>query len=546
MSDHLDCVPCLMQDILKSATNWCTTCEEGLCDNCNIHHKTNKASRSHTTITFSKLKALDPFVSSIKTTCDVHDKPLELFCPNHEAPCCSSCAAINHATCLGITSFQKVTEEANNSNQIDDINVKLGDLLSQVDVMIKNRKDNKTKILDQAGSHKSKLRELRKNINYHIDVLEKQLQSKSENLISLQTGLIDNVVKRLQIKRHDINNLKNNIVNLKNVGSNAHKYIGGKKVEGMIGEENKILASLAGSLDMSEVNLEFIVDPMIGKTIMKFVDVTMNKDTGNLKSKANVSTCQTTPGGSTILQKTYDTSVFDRGVTISSMIAIPCWEVIVSAYSTKTLVVFSQLGTMKQIVRQIDEPFGLAYIGNDEIAVSFPETEIIKIFNTQYYTKRREIEVYGQCWGIDFANNTLLVAIRYKEILFLDKFGIIIKRVSMSNSNLTYVHMFMDRYYRADFTDSSVHCYSSTGKKIWCFSEADALGTRNMCSDSEGNLFVACQDSNRVILLSKDGTSSKVVVETKEPKAIWFDSKSSVLYVCSLNGNNLSKYRLLT
>ncbi|CAC5400706.1 unnamed protein product [Mytilus coruscus] len=199
---------------------------------------------------------------------------------------------------------------------------------------------------------------------------------------------------------------------------------------------------------------------------------------------------------------------------------------------------------MKQIVPQMDAPFGLAYIGYDEIAISFPKTEIILIFGTQHYTKRREIEVIGQCWRIDFANNMLLVAIRFKEILFLDRFGNIIKRVSMSQNNLTYVHLFMDRYYRAEFADSSVHCYSSNGKKIWCFSEADALGTRTMCSDSDGNLFVACQDSNRVILISKDGISSKVVVETSKPKAIWVDSKSSVLFVCSLNGDNLSTYRL--
>ncbi|XP_063446809.1 uncharacterized protein LOC134726339 [Mytilus trossulus] len=265
-----------MQDILKSATNWCTTCEEGLCDNCNIHHKANKASRSHTTIAVGKLKSLDPFVSSLKSTCDVHDLPLELFCPNHEAPCCSSCAANSHATCLGITSFQKVTQEANNSNQIDDINAKLDHLLSQLDIMIKNRKDNETKISDQAGSHKSKLKELKKNINDHLDTLENQLQSKSDNLITLETGLIENVVKRLKSKRHDIDNLKKYILNLKDVGSNAQKYIGGKKAECTIGKEKKILASLADTSDMAEVSLEFTVDPITEETIMKSIDVYMN------------------------------------------------------------------------------------------------------------------------------------------------------------------------------------------------------------------------------------------------------------------------------
>ncbi|CAC5400705.1 unnamed protein product [Mytilus coruscus] len=232
--------------------------------------------------------------------------------------------AISHATCLGITSFQKVTKEANNSNQIDDINAKLDDLLSQVDIMIKNRIDNKTKILDQAESRKSKIRELRKSLNYHLDILEKQLQSKSENLITLETGSIENVVKRLQMNRYDIDNLKNSILNLQDVGSKAHKYVGGKKAKGIIGEENKILTSLAESSDMAEVSLEFIVDPMIEETIMKLVDVSVKKETKNLKSKEKVSSCQTVTNETTILQKTFDTSVFDRYVTISSIVVLPC------------------------------------------------------------------------------------------------------------------------------------------------------------------------------------------------------------------------------
>ncbi|CAG2228855.1 unnamed protein product [Mytilus edulis] len=357
MSDNYDCEPCQMQDILKSSTNWCTTCEEGLWDNCNIHHKANKASRSHTTIAVGKLKSLDPFVSSLNTTCDVHDLPLELFCPNHEAPCCSSCAANIHSTCLGITSFQKVIQEANNSNQIDDINAKLDDLLSQVDIMIKNRKDNKTKIIDQAGN-----------------ILENQLQSKSDNLITLETGAIENVVKRLKVKRHDIDNLKNNILNLKDVGSNAQKYIGGKKAELTIGEENKILASLADNSDMAEVSLEFTVDPMTEETIMKSIDVYMKNETEIRNQRKRFLHVRPFLMKLPFCRKFFDTSVFDRHVTISSIVVLPWEEVIVSAYSRYSVVVFSPLGTMEQTIPLMDAPFDL---------YTFVVTKLLYLFQKQ-------------------------------------------------------------------------------------------------------------------------------------------------------------------
>ncbi|CAC5358088.1 unnamed protein product [Mytilus coruscus] len=160
------------------------------------------------------------------------------------------------------------------------------------------------------------------------------------------------------------------------------------------------------------------------------------------------------------------------------------------------------------------------------------------------YEVDKEIQLAGECWGLDFADGMLIVAIRNKEILFLDMTGYPVRRFSMPHKNLVYINRFKDRHFRTDFEESSVHCYSSDGKKIWRFHKGDALGTRSICCDSHGNVFVACQDSNRVILISKDGTSSKVILKTNKPKAICFDSIKSVLYVCSLKGDNLSSYRL--
>lgn len=119
-----------------------------------------------------------------------------------------------------------------------------------------------------------------------------------------------------------------------------------------------------------------------------------------------------------------------------------------------------------------------------------------------------------------------------------------VKRFSLPYKNLCYISRFKDRHFHTDYEKSLVYCYSSDGKKILRFHKSDVLGTRRICCDNHGNLFVACRDSNRVIFISKDGTSSKVILETNKPKAICFDSIKSVLYVCSLKGDNLSSYRL--
>lgn len=530
----------------KAATKWCTTCEEGLCDNCNVHHKANKASRHHITVQIEIYKKLQPFLSTLKTQCELHYKPLELYCPNHEKPCCYSCASINHSTCLGITSLNQVITEARTSCFREEIDRKIDDLLNKIDVIIKNRSANKSRIQKQIKNRKYSVDELRTKINGYLDELEIQLLEKSGEILTVEGKAIENAITFYEMKKKVLIELKDNFSTLHDNASDTQVFLGGREVEKNLNTEEGSLLSMLNGPNTLESNLEFIIDPTIAEILSKLVDVHLKreKSTPSLNLQITPPTCQIICDETAVLLTNYNTSAFTKDTIISSMMETRSGKIIVSDFSNKLLVVLCEDGAIAKTIKLKETPFGLAGISEDKFVLSLPDSKTIRTYRMEDYEVDNEKQVAGACWGLDFSDGMLIVAIRNKEILFLDITGNPVKRLSMPHNNLVYLNIFKNRHFRSDFEESSVHCYSSDGKEIWRFHKDDALGTRSMCCDNHGNIFVACQDSNRVICISKDGVSSKVILETHKPKAICYDSVKSVLYVCSLNGDNISSYRL--
>jgi hypothetical protein len=90
------CGICDIRHISKLSKVWCPQCEEGLCTECIEHHSLVKLSRNHTTIPIEEYQKLPSYVLEIKEHCNEHDEKFNLFCKEHECPCCRICIVNNH------------------------------------------------------------------------------------------------------------------------------------------------------------------------------------------------------------------------------------------------------------------------------------------------------------------------------------------------------------------------------------------------------------------------------------------------------------------
>jgi hypothetical protein len=64
-----------------------------------LNHSSWKLSRGHTTIPIIEYQKLPSYVLDIKEHCNEHHEKFNLYCKEHECPCCRICNVENHKDC---------------------------------------------------------------------------------------------------------------------------------------------------------------------------------------------------------------------------------------------------------------------------------------------------------------------------------------------------------------------------------------------------------------------------------------------------------------
>ncbi|XP_033757395.1 uncharacterized protein LOC117339795 [Pecten maximus] len=110
-SGVLFCEPCLRGKESNSAEVTCTECDEKLCKQCRICHERNKATAAHQLVSIS---------GNVGQLCDVKvyeichkhsGKPLDVYCIDHSAMCCSICVSVSHRQCNNVKPMEDVIKK---------------------------------------------------------------------------------------------------------------------------------------------------------------------------------------------------------------------------------------------------------------------------------------------------------------------------------------------------------------------------------------------------------------------------------------------------
>lgn len=95
------CEACLRESEEEKATHFCLNCNEKLCANCIKYHKRGLTTRKHEIISLNETSGMhDLSFQNKEVVCSTHqDRPIELFCQDHEEPCCAMCTSTMHRQC---------------------------------------------------------------------------------------------------------------------------------------------------------------------------------------------------------------------------------------------------------------------------------------------------------------------------------------------------------------------------------------------------------------------------------------------------------------
>ncbi|VDI49513.1 Hypothetical predicted protein [Mytilus galloprovincialis] len=157
-----------------------------------------------------------------------------------------------------------------------------------------------------------------------------------------------------------------------------------------------------------------------------------------------------------------------------------------------------------------NEAFTATQINQDTIAITYPKDDV------------------GEIRIIDLEGNTL------KSILVRNK------------ASLIYLIYCNDRVIYSGH-NSTVRCVDESGNQIWQYGQ-DLSGPWRLCTDTYGNIIVIDQQSKQVIVISKDGQNSKVLINEEDGleklQCICFNYNEFSGFVCDFDGTYIAKFNL--
>ncbi|XP_071133026.1 uncharacterized protein [Mytilus edulis] len=195
-----------------------------------------------------------------------------------------------------------------------------------------------------------------------------------------------------------------------------------------------------------------------------------------------------------------------------------------------------------------DGAHGVTQITQDIIAITYPKEWAIKIFNMENETVTKVLKLDKPCWRSSFSNNSLAVGLSKNEIRIINLEGNTLKSIQVhSESPLFYFSYCDKRVIYSDFKGKAVYCVDESGEQIWNYKQ-DLTRPEGLCMDTYGNTIVIDFDSQRIIVISKDGQDSKVLNSKEDglwfPKYFCFKHNESSGFICDYMGINLTKFDL--
>ncbi|XP_076089243.1 uncharacterized protein LOC143059607 [Mytilus galloprovincialis] len=558
LNKPIPCGPCQEGKVNTKADIWCYNCDEGLCSTCSGQHKKFKGTRDHKTI---DIKSYKPSIGAIKTECNIHGQQLKMYCPSHLMPCCDECISTNHSKCTEIKSLANVVEKTNTDQSKQSLEKQINSINHFLEKLVTNKSKNITRGEREYESIHNFVVKIRKEINSHLTRLEKKLCNEAETILNQVKSEASDFITEIKGKQKNLKKMQEHLHTVIPHSSKLQSFLGLHQIEQQVHQCQRYVDDLEDDDRAKEFNIKMKENDEIGKILRKSesleclgeimvvrTETALDRET-SVKRKAQVE-LQQQSNINNMTMKIETKIEINMEKDISDMICLMDGRVIVVDQWFKVNLLTSDGKLQKQLPIP-GEAFRVTQINQNTIAITYPREKAIKILNMENDTVTKVITLHKACYGLSFSNDSLAVGLSDDEICITDLEGNTLKSIQVECKefkdylcNLVYCN---DRVIYSDCVSNAVYCYDESGKQIWQYTQ-DLLGPYGLCTDTYGNIIVADYDSDRIVVISKDGQDSKVLIseedELEHPGCVCFKHNESSGFICDENGTYLAKFHL--
>ncbi|CAG2232717.1 unnamed protein product [Mytilus edulis] len=549
-SSEPSCAVCEFQHVLKSASTWCSDCDEGLCIDCSKHHGISKATRKHVTIPISEYKTLPTYITNIKQTCSTHDEKYLIYCNEHECACCSKCIVERHTKCQNISNLDDVVKNTKTSNAFLEIHESVNEVAENIKRIRQDKNNNLKTLSEQRKQIERDVQQVRLNINRHLDKLQEDFILELYEIEKRENKKINQLMKALDEHESKVAEHQKNIANIKQHASDLQTFLALKQIESDVDKNCQFIDSITESNVLNRVEIKFNINTSLSditNSVFEFGKVSIDNSNSsvNIVKKKQQQAQLILPKVSPImpieniqvkLEQTIKTeSSYVRGCCI-----LPDSRFVFAYPEFDKVTVVKQDGTV-DFSLNVTAASGIAYNNKDNtIAISScwgsrgKQITIIDLFKRKV---KKTFSPGGQTDGIAVTNNNCLYHLKNKAVRAMDLTDESIRDITTENMD-TEINITISghKLYYSSYKYHTVVCCDMQGAKQWTFKNEIVLkNPLGISTDNAGNVYVVGFQSNNVVVISPDGQTHRELLTERDgldsPWSINFRKETNQLLV---------------
>ena len=546
------CGICDIRHISRPSEVWCPQCEEGLCTECLEHHSLSKPSRNHTTVPIEEYQKWPSYVLEIKEYCDEHHEKFDLYCRDHDCPCCRICIMENHSDCNNVTIIEKITKNVKTSTMFTEIEHSIKEIIETISKTRQNRETNSSSVKEQKRIIENEIHELRTEINNHLDRLQEDLMKEMTEAVKQETEETHELLVSLDEQQKELTEYQTNMVNIKRYASDLQTFLAVKQIEKDVETNDMCLQSLLNGDSLTQANLSCKIDTdlkTITKSIKKFGEVVVESKPCELtfarkkyKQTQMMVADLSPPMSVQNIQLTLTQKINIKGICITGCTFLPDGRMVLSSYSTDTVSFINKEGAeLFQISK--DKTGSYAYDtvcirDNNRVAVSSGggDNRYITIIDIEREKIITTISMDTAIYGMAVRGNAIYYCAENNGLKMINLSDII----NSYMSGVYYVATSGDKLYYTDYNTHTVTCCDLHGKTQWEFKDNRVLQyPLGISVDNDGNVYVVGYNSNNVVVISPDGQRHRQLLSSmdglKKPCVLEYDKSTNRLLVVNNN-----------
>jgi hypothetical protein len=550
------CSPCKKIDQNKEsvAKFFCVECKETLCEGCSKYHKAFKAFTDHEVVEISKISDVHLKIGTHYNTCSEHLKQIELYCEDHQKPCCLHCITLEHRKCNDVMAIDEAAKNLRDGDAYLNLMNAFGSLTRYFNKAIEQRKKRLIDCQLEEKTRKHTIQSIREDIEKHLFKLEQKCFDQLSFSCGANISTLFKNKKEFEEKRKMVLHCQNMLKAGLQSNSDIQLLYDYKNMQD---QKEEFETFLTQNQDLKHTKVSVDV-----KTILSSITEKVTSFASISEEEVTLTDINNTLLKSSILPRT-DLHIRSALPSEAKLSGVACHEgriLLVDRYKSRLYIFenecddrFGQVKFKISGTKSISAPWDVCGSLSGRCIVTFPECNVLADVDIIAQKVVHCIHVDSPQIGISYYNNTMVTCHRTEDhsadkVYIRDMTGKVLREHRTCGPNYLCTDG-VGRIYFSKREENKLICMTYDFKPVFTYNHEQLGGISGITTDEEGNIYIAGFASNNVHQITPDGKFIRIILTESDgisnPRGISFKQDCNIIIVLNNSGEQIDLFELV-